>query len=209
MGACGAECGITRQRDREREVARRVARAVWPEGRRAASGALRGLGVDPERVSALAARLVETLPVAVLEEPEEPDRAPSIYCIATVADETWVGFRCGRSPRPAHRVELGLRVAFSPFGPYATLQEVHLEADVDDEGVWIEERRLAGVEDRRMQHLVRGVQGALRKARVTALDAAFLAEPFGDGTLWSALFDAEPAVATRGDYLPAGAPPAP
>lgn len=204
MGACGAECGITRQRDREREVARSVARAAWPEGRIASSVPRVELGVDPERVSALAARLVETLPIVAVEEPEELGRVASIYCIATVADETWVGYRNERCPRPAHNTEAGLRVALSPFGPYATLQEVHLEAQCDAEGVWIEERRLAGVDDRRLQHLVRGVQGALRKARITALDVAFLAEPYENGTLWTALFDAEPAVTTRGVYLPAG-----
>lgn len=209
MGACGAECGIARQRDREREVARSVARAVWPEGRGASSGALAALGVDPERASALATRLVETLPINAIEEPEDLDHVASIYCIATVADETWVGFRNGRCPRPAHRAERGLRVALSPFGPYATLQEVHLEAQCDADGAWIEERRLAGVDDRRLQHIVRGVQGALRKARITALDAAFLAEPYLSGTLWTALFDAGPAVTTRGVYLPAGAPLAP
>lgn len=204
MGACGASCGITRQRDRERAAARRIAQAAWPHGRSPGGGLGPDLGaLQSDTRGALAAQIVEALPVRVIDVPEDGGQCAALYVIASVAAGSWVEHRLGRGERPEVSSEHGLRVCFSPVGPFATLQEVAVEASADPGGVWIVERRVAGIEDRRLQHMVRGVQGLLRKAKVVTLDAAFLAEPFADATLWSALFDHDPAVTSVGVYLAA------
>ena len=202
MGACGATCGIQRTREREREVARALADRCWPEGPLGEPGSA-GEGVDPECAARLAGVLGEILPVRALTAAARGDGAASIYCLATTDDTTWWERRAGVGPTPRRGEDQGLRVVLSPVGPYAALQEVILVGSDEREGLWVEERRAAGVEDRRLQHLVRGAQAVIRREGLTLLDAAFLAEPHGDGTLWQSLFERDPAASVVGDFAPA------
>lgn len=202
MGACGATCGIQRTREREREAARALAERCWPEGPLGEPG-VAGEGVDFARASRLAQTLGEILPVRAVALCADGDRAASVYCLATTDDTSWLDRREGLGASPRRREDRGLRVVLSPVGPYAALQEVTLQGSDDGDGVWIEERRLAGVEDRRMQHLVRGAQAVIRREGITLLDAAFLAEPHGPGTLWQSLFERDAPSSAVGDYAPA------
>jgi hypothetical protein len=202
MGACGATCGIQRTRERERDAARALAHRCWPEGPHGDPGA-GGEGVDRERAEHLADSLREILPARVMAVHAGADRAASVYCLATTDDTTWLDRREGTGAAPLRGEDRGLRVVLSPVGLYAALQEVTLLGSDDGEGVWIEERRAAGVEDRRLQLLVRGAQGVIRRAGLTLLDAAFLAEPHGAGTLWQSLFERDPPASAVGDYAPA------
>ncbi len=204
MGACGATCGIQRTRERERESARALADRCWPEGPLGEPG-VAGEGVDGARAARLAEVLGEILPVRAVALGAEGDRAASVYCLATTDDTTWLERREGAGSIPRRAEDRGLRVVLSPVGLYAALQEVTLVGSDDGEGVWVEERRLAGVEDRRLQHLVRGAQAVIRREGLTLLDAAFLAEPHGPGTLWQSLFELDPPASAVGDYAPAAA----
>lgn len=202
MGACGATCGIQRTREREREAARDLANRCWPDGP-LGEPAVAGEGIDDEGAARLAEALGEILPVRAVALGAEGDRASSVYCLATTDDTTWLERREGLGAIPRRAEDRGLRVVLSPVGPYAALQEVALLGSDDGEGVWVEERRLAGVEDRRMQHLVRGAQAVIRREGITLLDAAFLAEPHGAGTLWQSLFERDAPSSAVGDYAPA------
>jgi hypothetical protein len=202
MGACGATCGIQRTRERERDVARALAHRCWPEGPLGDPGAA-GEGVDHERVADLAAALREILPARVMAVNATADGAASVYCLATTDETSWLDRREGTGVAPLRGEDRGLRVVLSPLGLYAALQEVTLVGSDDGEGVWVEERRAAGVEDRRLQLLVKGAQGVIRRAGLTLLDAAFLAEPHGEGTLWQSLFERDPPASAVGDYAPA------
>lgn len=205
MGACGATCGIQRTREREREAARALARRCWPDG---PLGALRdpGESVDRGVAARLARALGEVLPVRALVA--DADGAASVYCLATTDDTTWWERRAGTGPSPRRDEDRGLRIVLSPFGDYAALQEVTLLGREDADGVWVEEVRVAGVEDRRLQHIVRGAQGVIRREGLTLLDAAFLAEPHGAGTLWQSLFERDVAACVVGDFAPAALTPA-
>lgn len=202
MGACGATCGIQRTRERERDAARAQAHRCWPEGPLGDPGAA-GEGVDAERVAELVEALRAVLPARVTALYATVDGAASVYCLATTDETTWLDRREGTGLAPLRGEDRGLRVVLSPLGPYAALQEVTLAGSDDGEGVWVEERRVAGVEDRRLQLLVRGAQGVIRRAGLTLLDAAFLAEPHGDGTLWQSLFERDPPSSAVGVYAPA------
>lgn len=206
MTACGATCGITRARERDREAARDLARRVWPAGRDGAPAwAPDDPPFPPEELARIAAQVEAILPArCVVVTPPRDDAATFVYVVATTADATWLALReSARDDLPDAPEERGLRVGLSPFGRLATLQEFSIRGEAEGSGIYIEERRVAGVEDRRLQTFVKALQGALRAAKVTTLDAAFLAEPFGATTLWSALFDPDPAVAAIGVYLPA------
>lgn len=60
------------------------------------------------------------------------------------------------------------------MGPFVVLQESRVEVERCDDGYWITERPLAGLEDRRLAMIVKGLQGILRAERLTMLDMAFL-----------------------------------
>jgi hypothetical protein len=202
MGACGATCGIQRTRERERDVARALAHRCWPDGPLGDPGAA-GEGVDHERAADLAEALREVLPARVMVVNATADGAASVYCLATTDETSWLDRREGTGVAPLRGEDRGLRVVLSPVGLYAALQEVTLVGSDDGDGVWVEERRVAGVEDRRLQLLVKGAQGVIRRAGLTLLDAAFLAEPHGAGTLWQSLFERDPPASAVGDYAPA------
>lgn len=194
-------------REREKDAARAIARRAWPHGRTdhpAWSPDERP--VSDDELAALARTFEALLPARCVMTAAERGDAAFVYVVATTEDATWVALREGRSgARPAADEERALRVGFSPLGRFATLQEVSLRGAPDADGVWIEERRARGVEDRRLQAFVRATQGALRKEKVVVLDAAFLAEALAPGeiTVWSALFEDDPPVTTCGVWLPA------
>ncbi len=186
MGECGSNCGITRERERQKDAARALARSLVagePEGE------------SPWRdgeIEALAAQMADALPcrVCVVED----DGAAWVHLVATVDERAWVAAReFGEAP-PARERETSLRVGLSRRARYATLQEVRFEGARDGDGWWVEEERVAGVEDRRLQLFVKAAQGILRRARVVCLDAAFLTEAAGEGaeTLWEVFFDRDP-----------------
>ncbi len=194
MSACGTSCGITRERERQKDAARALARSLVAGG---------DAGATPWRegeVDALAAALGEALPcrVCVVE-----DEATWIHLVATVDDRAWVAAReLGEAP-PARERETSLRVGLSRHARYATLQEVRFTGTADGDGRWVEEERVAGVEDRRLQHFVKAAQGILRRQRVVCLDAALLAEPAaeGDATLWEVFFDRDPMGTLAGVWV--------
>lgn len=215
MGAtCGANCGITRERDRQRAEARSLARRHWPDGVRGAPVAWpETLPVDDDEVSRIVGQLEGALPCSVfVVEAEGPWAARWLWLVPTVAGESWAGFREGLCEAPPEGAsEVALRVGLSGLGRYATLQQCSLTVSLEAGGTWIEERRCAGVEDRRLQLFVKATQGLLRKAKVVCLDAAFLAEPLDQGGeaegLWNALFDPDPMTVTVGTWAPDTAPP--
>jgi hypothetical protein len=186
MSACGSNCGITRERERQKDAARALARSLSARGDDGASPWRDG------EVDALAEELGGALPCRVCVV--EGDTL-WIHLVATVDDRAWVATReLGETP-PARERETSLRVGLSRHARYATLQETRFTGARDGDGWWIEEDRLAGVDDRRLQTFVKAAQGILRKRKVVCLDAAFLAEPLRDGadeTLWEALFDRDP-----------------
>lgn len=193
--ACGATCGITRERARQRDAARALSLRVL-DGE---------LDPDPwsdADVDALVARWTSTLPCRATVTAGE--RARWIYLVATVDDATWAGLREGASRAPSGP-QTAVRVGLSAFGRYATLQEVRHEGAPEGDGWWIEESRCVGVEDPRLQSFVKVAQGTLRSMKVAVLDAAFLGEPCGAGrdeTVWEALFDADPMNTRTGACAP-------
>jgi hypothetical protein len=102
-----------------------------------------------------------------------------------------------------------LRLVLSALGPFYALQEIRVCANVEPKGLWVEEQRFAGLEDRRLAHFVKATQGVLRKRRLIGLDAAFLSTPLTPAsapeeparTLWNALFDPEPMGGLSGEYV--------
>jgi len=209
MGTCGATCGITRERARQREDARQLALRCLAEGPSGASVDANG-SQGREEAEALARRLEAVLPCqahVVLDDAELGPGAAWVYLTASVAGPTWVGFRAGEGPSPASGTEeTAVRVGLCPYGRYATLQEVRLRGSAEGEGMFVEESRVVGVVDRRLQLFVKAIQGLLRSLRVVTLDAAFLVEPLSDDaevTPWAALFDIDPMGTTVASYLPA------
>lgn len=126
-----------------------------------------------------------------------------IHLVAAVDDRSWVATRELGAPPPPRGAETSLGVGLTRWGRFATLQEIRFEGARDGRGWWVEEERLAGVSDRRLQHFVKAAQGVLRRARVPCLDAAFLAEPAGEGlpSLWELLFDRDPMVLRVGRWV--------
>lgn len=208
MGACGASCGITRERSRQREAARRLALGRLAEGPSGASEASGQTRFEADEVSALTGRLEAALPclVRVVDDDGGAPGTVWVYLTAAVDGPNWVDFRAGLGEAPASgAVQTALRVGLCSYGRYATLQEVQLRGEVEGDGVFVEETRCPGVVDRRLQLFVKATQGLLRVMKVVTLDAAFLAEPLGDDrteTAWEALFDADPMGVTVASYVP-------
>lgn len=186
MGMCGGECGITQEREHHRALARVAAVTVDLPFAQELS-VLDGFA--EACTTALPARAVWL----------DGECARWLYLVATTDDHTWVEARERGAPCPEERDQTAVRVGFSHRGRFATLQECRWHGEPDEGQVWIEENRLAGIEDKRLQTFVKALQGLLRRARWLTLDAAFLTETVGDGdTLWSRLFDPGPMRETVG-----------
>jgi hypothetical protein len=203
---CGSTCGITQQRARDKARARALAQRVFSEG------IAFGAQWLPEKApfargetDTMAAALAEVLPCTLVVAPWESAHATWVHLVAAVDGTSWLGWREGLTERPPRPEETSLRVGFSHFGRYATLQEVRLRGTPEHDGCSVEEQRLIGVEDRRLQSFVKATQGLLRSRRVVCLDAAFLAEPLHDhsnDSLWQCLFDPEPMALSYCTWVP-------
>lgn len=174
MSGCGATCGIQKHRAVERDDALdRIAR--WGRGE------LDAVLPDLARLEAIAARCEDVLPVRATVRPGgEADRESSwIYLLAGLHQPSWIERidDPSLSASPPTDRETYVRIGFSPIGPFVTLQEVIVEVERAPEGVFVTEAPLAGVEDRRLAMIVKGLQGVLRSERLVLLDMAFLLDP--------------------------------
>lgn len=205
MGAaCSATCGITRERDRQKAAVREMVKRAYPEG---VSGVPAWEPDDApfaaDEPEGLARGFAEVLPCQGHVIAGEGRGADWVHLVATVSPRSWLALREGVGEAPDAPEETVVRVGLSPWGRYATLQEVRLRGERDGDGWWIEEERVAGVEDRRLAMFVKAAQGLLRARKVVALDAAFLSEPAaGELTLWNVLFDPDPMVTRGGVWVP-------
>jgi hypothetical protein len=213
VGACGTTCGIQKERDRERRAALVAAERahpalVWRADPVAGCG-----GLPFDAIGDLGARLEDLLPVRAL--PREGDGGCDwLYLLAGVHSPSLCELMGGTAPASAearHLNETYVRIAFSPFGRFVTLQEVLFSATFMPGGLAILEEPIVGINDRRLQLVVKGLQGALRKTKLVVLDMAFVAQPpptnavqgayeeaFGQPPmLWSFLFEAAPPSTTR------------
>jgi hypothetical protein len=214
--ACGANCGITRNRERQKAQARALAARAYP-GLVWTASPVWSPGEPPigrDEVVELAAGLEQVVPGRVLARADEPGSCDALWVLAGLHAPCWLEVRDepDGDELPAVAGETYLRVALSPLGRYYTLQEVRITATAMAGGLWIEEQRIVGVEDRRLQLFVKATQGFLGKRRLTGLDAAFLAEPAASAheldapaTLYALLFEPVPAGLRRGDFVPTGA----
>jgi hypothetical protein len=221
--SCSATCGIGRERDRQKAAARVAAARAYP-----------GLGWTPapawlpdeppvphDELLALAAALEDVLPTRAIVTAAEPGMAASVYLLGGLHAPCWLErLRDEVDPRaepgPPRAEETYVRIAASALGRYVTLQEVCVAAPDGGgaaDGRWVETRGVVGVGDRRLQLFVKATQGVLRKRKLVALDAVFLAEPTPDPegtaaaalgaspTLWSLLVEPTPPGAVRGEWL--------
>ena len=201
--ACSAPCGIPRERERQKQSARALARALLAgdaSGARAWQPA--DLPFDPHEPDDIARACEAALPcVAHVVH----GACAWVYLVASVAPDSWIGLREGTTAAPEAPQETCLRVGLSPWARFATLQETRWRGERDGDGWWVEEERLVGVVDRRLQMFVKATQGLLRKRRMVTLDAALLAETVRDddaSTLWTVLFDGDDMAARCGVWLP-------
>lgn len=209
MGTCGASCGITKTRDRERDVATATALRAFADGHRDTP---RWWPERPtfsaEEVERLAEALRGALPCrVVVVAPSDELAATWLYVVATMADTSWVEWREGATAeRPTTDEEHGLRVGLSALHRSATVQEFTVRATAEGDAVWVEEARPAGVEDRRLQLFVKASQGLLRTMKFPTLDAAFLEGVAAEGgdPLWSLLIEPEPMASRAGTWVPLG-----
>ncbi len=206
MGTCGASCGITKTREREREVATRVALRAFADGRRDTPRWWPPSAVfEAGEAEKLAEALRGALPCrAVVVPPADELAATWVYIVATMAEGSWVELREGHGGLvPEATEERGLRLGLSALHRAATVQEFSVRATVEGDAAWVEESRVAGVDDRRLQLFVKASQGLLRTMKITTLDAAFLEGPAVEGgdPLWSLLFDAAPMVSRVGEWV--------
>ncbi len=206
MGTCGASCGITKTREREREQATKVALRAFADGKRETPRWWPSASVfDAGSAERLAEAVRGALPCRALVLPPADELAATwIYIVATMADTSWVELRAGRHGLAPEAIEeRGLRVGLSPLYRTATVQEFVVSATVEGGSVWIEEARVAGVSDRRLQLFVKASQGLLQSLKIPTLDAAFLEGVAVEGgdPLWSLLFDDAPMVSRAGEWL--------
>jgi hypothetical protein len=226
MGACGTTCGINKERERERTravkaVERSFPGFVWRVLEEPSPSALPADGITE-----LGRALEQVLPVRAIPRLAEVGSCDWLYLLAGLHEPALIEVADGTVPngpdRKKGRVELRdeetyVRLGFSPIGRYVTIQEVLFTAEqLEEDALEILEAPKVGVEDRRLQAIVKGLQGALRKSKLVVLDMAFLVAPppvdvaqdafevafGGKPELWSFLFDAAPASTTRAHFIP-------
>ncbi len=219
MGGCGATCGITVEREREMLSARAVAERVRAASLRARPPRSRGHTVSYDELSDLGRRLEAILPIRAVVHVGEPGACDSLFLLAglhrpCLQEILEAGVAHARDRLPL--TETYVRVAVSPHGRFAVLQEVLISSEPTDDGVLIACEPQAGVVDRRLQHIVKGLQGALRRARLIVLDLGAtltpldpvvaagceLADPSREAaSLWRVLFEPTSALAARASLL--------
>ena len=207
MAGCGSSaCGIQKGREKEQASAQRAALWARTHGKPSRSSAL-------EDIQALGDYLETLLPLRAFVRPAETDHGCDwLYLLAGIHPRALIEFADGLlepAEAPFRIQEHYLRLGISPWGPFVTMQEVHLSwrnedpteppsilsnyrktAAVTSPAFLVEEPKI-GVEDQRLRYLVKGLQGALRQQRWIVLDAAFLLQD--SARLWYDLFDANPA----------------
>jgi hypothetical protein len=163
---------------------------------------------------ALGAKLETLLPVRSLVRVGDTGECDSIYLLAGLHTPCLSELVDGLvAPDLAARRydETYLRVAVSPHGRFAVLLEVHARAERADGALVVTFEPQPGVVDRRLQPIVKGLQGALRRARFTVLDLAMALGPVDEAslpegddrpTLWSCLFEDHSPLAHRACGLP-------
>jgi hypothetical protein len=201
MSACGGSaCGIQKVREREKVAVLAAVEAAYPGGWQPAPQS--GSPLSRVKIDSLAAALEDLLPVrAFVRRASVEGDCDWIYllaglhpgCLFERAEGLVVG---GEALR---REETYLRIGFSRIGPQVTLQETRFRLENDAEGALIEESPCLGVEDTRLQMLVKGTQGFLQKQRLITLDMAFLIAPIAEGgePCWSYLFESSPPTTSR------------
>ncbi len=207
--ACGSTCGITKERARELDRAR--GRAGEVHDRRPPVGSPRALSFDA--LASLGDTLEELLPLRAHVRAGEGGACDSLFLLAglhepslaaIVDDVSLVSHVSGAS---ALHGETYLRIAISPYGRYAVVQEIRAACELLPDGLAIVFDPQPGVIDRRLQLPVKGALGALRKARVVVLDLGATLAPLGlegdgDASLWSCLFEATSPLAPTAFWLP-------
>lgn len=201
MAGCGGgTCGINKEREKEKASALKALAHALGRGEGAAA-----VGLPFDEIARLGAHLEEVLPVRAFVRPGGGGGACDwLYLLAGLHPASLFELADGAC-EPGERArdeETYVRLGFSPLGPFVTLQEVVMRVEGGDPPLLFEEPKV-GIEDRRLQLIVKGLQGALRKRRLVVLDAAFLVDaPPADfvarlggaapSSLWSGLFDADP-----------------
>jgi hypothetical protein len=204
--ACGSTCGITRERAKELDRARR--RAVEVHGWRPREGSPRALSFDA--LLSLGHTLEELLPLRAHVHAGEGDACDSLFLLAGLHEPSLAAVLDDSLLVPgasALHGETYLRIAISPYGRYAVVQEVRAECEVLHDGLAIVLEPQAGVVDRRLQLPVKGALGALRKAHVVVLDLGATLAPLGlegdeEASLWSCLFETTSPLAPMAFWLP-------
>jgi hypothetical protein len=230
MSSCGATCGINRERERERELALAAVVRAFPGFAWCAPHMCKvshvAFGVASDAIVDLGRALEELLPVRAIFRPGDAGACDWLYLLAGFASPSLIevadGARMCRDSTAAEIHETYVRLGFSPLGRYVTIQEVVARAmrgadalDSDSSRRIISIEPQMGVADRRLQAIVKGLQGKLRRERLIVLDMAFLAQPIAEiaphatrqnefidafGTepcLFSFLFDPAPPSAMR------------
>jgi len=172
-------------------------------------------GLDLDGVLGLGDKIGDVLPVRVFEHRAGPDGfGDSLYLFCGLHAPCLYELReglCARDAPMLRSAETYLRVALSPLGRFATLQESVLRLEDLGEGRrLVAEEPRAGVENGDLRTMVTGLQGLLRRERIVLLDAAFLFQAIAGPvdpafeqrwasppTLWNALFDPAPPTTTR------------
>ncbi len=217
MGACGAGCGITKQREREQQAAVDAAARAYPGWVWRPEPAALSPALPFDAVRALGAELEQLLPVRAIARTAEGSGCDWLYLLAGVHAPCLVEVADGAPPPRAPRLrETYVRVGLSSLGPFATLQEVRVSARPSRGALIVVEEPRMGVEDRRLTHIVKGLQGALRKAKIVVLDMAVLVQPppedapqpaylraYGEPPArWAFLFDPAPPTTKRAIEIP-------
>ena len=219
MGSCGTTCGITKGRAKELERARATALRVYPglKCARRPSTAPRAFPLD--ELLALGRKLELLLPVRAHVRAGDDGECDSLFLLIGLHRPSLTELVDAGLPMPEDaggRRETYVRVAISPHDRFAVLQEVVVSCEPDAEGAVVLYEPQPGVIDRRLQHVIKGLQGALRKQGLVVLDlAAMLSpleglEPPGDlaesfdepASLWSFLFEALSPLARRVTWVP-------
>lgn len=226
MGSCGTTCGINKERERERTRAVKAVERSFPGFVWRVLEEPSSLALPADGITDLGRALEHLLPVRAIPRLAELGSCDWLYLLAGLHEPALIEVADGTFPngaaRKKGRVELRdqetyVRLGFSPIGRYVTIQEVVFTAEqLEEDALEILEAPKVGVEDRRLQAIVKGLQGALRKAKLVVLDMAFLIAPppveveqdafelafGGKPELWSFLFDAAPASTTRAHFIP-------
>src|ERR1700722_432472 len=130
MGACGSDCGITRVRAAERQAALAVAERahpglVWSKARSLSPA------IPFDTVVSLARHLEELLPVRAIVRTSGAGASCFIALLAGLHEPSLVEIADGGFSSPSGAIptsEVYLRVTFSPWGRFVTIQEVVVQA---------------------------------------------------------------------------------